>query len=1734
MSRSLSQNVASSQSTSKMNSLMTSTSNSNKTQRGFGVEVTSDLVWKHWDVGGDHAKKIIVKNVSTEVVEVKYELPKSKNFFMGFPEPSKISPGVSVAFEIRFRPTERKNYCDTVKLTVLKKGELTVNISALLPKALLDVPNCVDMGFCPTMETTRKEFEMVNVGEASFEFSWSVKTPFAFKPSYGRLNVGEALTVHVFFSPKDASSFVSTAICKLSSGDAVSMQLQGVGKITHIIANETNISFGKSPIESPSKRVISLKNTSLVPASFSINKVENDYVEDVFSFDPKSQILPPGSTSNITITYIPSTIDCFDCNNYTISTPGGNTIRLTCSGYGVGPELIISPMSINFGDVFEGKEVKRLITLENKSNMSAEYNFKVDTEGTFKFERNSGVVPAFQTRQITVTFIPHLPINYYRRIFIVVKNQGVTFIDLLGTGYNDSRRPPPFSIKEVYLFKERMYKGLPAFSPSEIENYLELSESGRLDTLSAEERENISNLTQVLSNTTSTTDLIRDNIENTLNEFFNLVTDYDNPISINYSSISFGSCSRFKLAEYKTVTISNRTNGKITCDVQIPSYEGSPSPFVIFPETVDIKPMSTFTFKIGFRPSYDNQFFSNEIEFICYFKSNRSFRLVNSQTFVPPWILPLKVFGNTFNNTAAFIPRFTLQPSHVTSFPPCLTNDSTYRSYTIYNENDIPMPFEFLITTEQRRYFTCYPENGLVPSNSFQIIVFKFSPTEPGSYQDSIKCIFNDSPNHTVTIPIFGMSFLPSISFGKDGKLFFKPTLIGASSVKELTLHNPSRIPITYEWDIPKDFSSVFSVSKKTGILNGNETQKIIWTFTPSLKKVYSIKIPCIVSSVAEINRESVKTRSYLILLGEGNNAGITVEPSNIDFGNVLVNEKATQTLTLLNSSDCDLPFELIIRENINGEQLPSNSGVLECETMKGIVASRSHKHVQVFYRPNQRKLDQFTIFCSLNLNREASAMTEEQILSLQRCDVFGIGSYPQLGITDIRSASGSKVDLWSQFSVNSINKELRKNTNCYQIESSITNFNSSIQYLEKYFCDFGAKPIESEDTIVYVTIENIGNIRAQFSISTPFDSMVDVDKWAHDQVAKDEDELRTLSIFVNKLFEIYPNQASLEPGESIVVALIYRHKVVDTHEIPILFQIRNGRCFTIYLTGRTLSYQQKHLQFGSMEHTLEDQEIGTENQPIQYLKVINPTNQDIEICVDEQPFKQLALENYDFEIISLENKKSIVPANHYIYLRLVFRPIELKTYEMCLPIQMMNSDLVYNLTLKGKGVEKICEPLEYDEEAQIVKHVPTEVQKVQQQKTPTQTVAFSMDVIDFESIPFLSVHTRIVSISNLSSDILSFSWNTVLPLDDNQLSSTVKIEPLTSTLQPQETKCCKITLSAGSVSQLLNCDIYCEVSNISKKERKEQRKKKYEETLVHYAKDDDISDQVSEKSILSIKEHFANPKNRLNKGRIVPKAVTKNTTKRESVISKSTIARDNALTLSAYSTAIPRYLPVSKTITKQPVLERPSSASVDKFGLQPVLPTKHYLTIKCKVIPLEEFKYGTRTREKWQEEFIPQLYEFTPDHRPTSSLSVTSSIDRNMFSDILSGMLQEIMHDNDLEQSLVETNNWEASSVFYCEIAETPRSTSSRPSSALPKTESKLASQPATLSSFTEASVNFHDLTPPTSECSVKSTKEIREEEKLVQEHIVQDPKFQKALEWILDETLFKIVSEISGPVGQ
>lgn len=98
---------------------------------------------------------------------------------------------------------------------------------------------------------------------------------------------------------------------------------------------------------------------------------------------------------------------------------------------------------------------------------------------------------------------------------------------------------------------------------------------------------------------------------------------------------------------------------------------------------------------------------------------------------------------------------------------------------------------------------------------------------------------------------------------------------------------------------------------------------------------------------------------------------------------------------------------------------------------------------------------------------------------------------------------------------------------------------------MTQYLFDFGARQVGSPDSVIYLNITNLGKLQAHFSFTFPFDTMIDVDRWAQHQAPRNPNEEKELSIIQNKLFDIEPKKVKLEPEENCVIRMTYKHEVI-------------------------------------------------------------------------------------------------------------------------------------------------------------------------------------------------------------------------------------------------------------------------------------------------------------------------------------------------------------------------------------------------------------------------------------------------------------------------------------------------------------------------------------------------------------------------------------------------------------
>ena len=413
--------------------------------------------------------------------------------------------------------------------------------------------------------------------------------------------------------------------------------------------------------------------------------------------------------------------------------------------------MTLEPNLLNFNDIPAGNSVVRTFCLRNDSNISTNYQFLVEKNSTFKIDKLYGTIGPNSVVSLQVKLAPTEPINYYRRVYCLVENQDTIHIDFLGTCYNDKRRPATFDPKHIYNYQMRVQNGLVENGPEQLEELMKngilRSNNGVLEYIDpATAKANALNMQRDEPNTNG----------KVTSEYF-----YSNSgalaCALLDTYVDFGSCSRYRVIEPRTVRVANNTKGKMTCVWMEEDEANGEALFSVSPKIADIPSKSVVEFKVFFRPKVDSEFYGKQLECFCYFKSMRNFRLVNEDTFTPPWCLTPEVAGNTFPpGEDTFIPKTNFGRTNVV-FPPCFVDRSEYQILRIANAGDTTVKFSFLdnftggiggdteLSYKGGSVFSVKPRVGVLKKNESRLIALRFSPSEKRLFEEAFTCFFNNS-----------------------------------------------------------------------------------------------------------------------------------------------------------------------------------------------------------------------------------------------------------------------------------------------------------------------------------------------------------------------------------------------------------------------------------------------------------------------------------------------------------------------------------------------------------------------------------------------------------------------------------------------------------------------------------------------------------------------------------------------------------------------------------------------------------------------------------------------------------------------------------------------------------------------------------------------------------------------------------------------------------------------------
>ena len=1610
----------------------------------WGIDCVERLTWRGWEPGGSYVRTVTLKNVGKKALKVKYRLPQTKYFEMEFPETMKIQPGLSTTVDVTFRPIRFEQYDDFIEFKVAGAGAFQVKVSALLPFISLKMPPAVDFGYGAVNELMQKDFTFVNDGDVAVSYKWAVDLPFVFTPGEGSLEPGETGHVHAEFTPADATVNVVNAICALTdqSGHALPTEsyncsVTAVGKYPYVRFSEPEIDFGEVMVGRSVEQTVKLMNQSPVGASYEVarGETEHDHVFKCTGKGSQGGYLKQKSHEEFKVQFTPSMPGTFSSESFKAYTPGGNVATVKITGTAIGPSVTLSQSTFQFGSVVAGKSVRRVLDIENHSDLPVHWQIDSECLGTFALGADRGVLePKFQgipgKAQVVVTFAPIEPANYHKRIIVALRDHRPLAFDVVGTGYDDKRRPAPMRQSHVEEYRAMCAAGLitPGQPPSRRERSLFPNE---IDAVKASAM--------------------------TAQETYMAMFEPDPlvAVSLDKSQIDFGPTNRFKTPQSRTVTVTNDCKQKLVVfwGGQEPAAVNDTSvdaeakraaaadrnPFFAFPESCDLRPGQSAEFRITFRPTKDKQHYARQLECFAYVKSMRSFRQVTEDNFTPPWTSTVWAFGHTHGHAGAqlgFQPKcsFTARGSRL-YFPPTVKGDYAFQTIALRNDGDTAVGFEFpakalgsgLEVDENTGYaspFSCHPSKGAVPPRSFTLVTFRFDATDTEPHREQMHCVLNGLPERAITLDVRARGHVPRVTVGDGNAFVFTPTCVGAAATREIEMRNASRINVLYEWAIPERLANVLGVSPHAGMIRGDQTIKSTWTFCPNKSRKFGFKIPLLlrvpngeVSDPGATGRReafvgagTVEERVDVNIHAEGTSGSVAMRPESVDFGHAVVDQSAERTIELHNRSNGIVRYRL---ETVFDDGCTEFDADVTFDESVGQIPARSSSTVRVTYRGRCRGDVGFRIVCRVVNAAKPSRSVQKEEDDAPSVHGIATADYPTLCVTDAACPGVAKPVLWKRLSLNALNAELARPPTAVEdrlqrtggYDGSLASARS-LQGLTSVALGLGVGLEGAEPTAAYVEVCNTGALPAEWRLMTRDESEVDMENWV--EIGEPDDEITAHQRFVveHGIVEVSPKRGVLQPGERQPVRVLYKHARVGQHWLTALLNVKDGRSVRLELGGRTVGSKVRCLDISPANpsmalHTFAPVRIGDVHPPKQSVELRNPTGEEVEWNVDLNPLAALRTANWGFDILTCHNPRGTIPPFGTALLNWTFQPCEERAYECAVAVEIVKrfkweTAETCVMTLRGAGTlpedrggAPVDETLVGDcaRESWIgYRTVPS--------LPPASEIALSSGSCVFGAVPTLSIVRRVVTLRSMTDDReYEFEWQLGAFAEDAgglEPGSSVAIEPMRGVVERGEEVFVKITYSAGPNPQVFDGEIRCVLTPPARTKEEIDEEERY------------LAEKANEPEYIAID------------GPPEPTMPTKKELAGESEVWGAIAAQDQTLRRSVMHNH------TTSSAAKFPHLEKIHDAAHEKTLPKPRPPPEPitlHLTLEGRSVPQVAFReeHGADAFDRF----------FVPDWRPDINMdSIPAHLDEEDMEQIFQDMLHELLSDPAVRRGMEDLAN--------------------------------------------------------------------------------------------------------------
>ena len=320
-------------------------------------------------------------------------------------------------------------------------------------------PDAIDFGFCTVGQNNVRTFTLKNTTTrpANFHFDSS---SFYFEPQKSTIQPRSSIEISISFRPQEAIVVVANAVLYVNDEPPRVTKLSAIGKYPYINLSASKLDFENLLIGKKSTKDLVIKNLSQVPAKFEIRKLpEDSFKDDSFSFDLRTGEIAPQASFLVKVVYEPKIVFLDSVVHFEVVCFGGNNIPFNCRGCAIGFDVNLSSETLIFGEILKDDSTSRELTIHNNSQLPTSFQFFNDPKNIFGFSLTSGYINAASKVRIKITFQPKVVMNYYERVFCLISNHQVLYIDLIGTCYDLLIRPKPVLQNHINVFRRRVIEG---------------------------------------------------------------------------------------------------------------------------------------------------------------------------------------------------------------------------------------------------------------------------------------------------------------------------------------------------------------------------------------------------------------------------------------------------------------------------------------------------------------------------------------------------------------------------------------------------------------------------------------------------------------------------------------------------------------------------------------------------------------------------------------------------------------------------------------------------------------------------------------------------------------------------------------------------------------------------------------------------------------------------------------------------------------------------------------------------------------------------------------------------------------------------------------------------------------------------------------------------------------------------------------------------------------------------